>query len=75
MFGLDEGQVLSPARPIDFAMHRNCTLLITRFDRDDMETVLTALSNGEKSDDRIHALWRCDLTAPVRVSCCPPFRS
>ncbi len=65
LFGLAEGQVLSPTRPIDFAMHRNCTLLITRFDRDDMETMLAALSNGEESDDRIHALWRCDLTTPA----------
>lgn len=65
LFGLNDGQILSPTRPIDFSMHRNCTLLIARFDRLELETMLEALSDDGYSGDRIHSLWRCDLSSPA----------
>lgn len=50
---------------IDFTMHRNCTLLITRFERCDIKSMLTALGDRDDVLHWMNAMSRCDLTTPA----------
>lgn len=64
-FGLERGQILSPNRIIDFAMHRNCRLLITRFENEDVKTMLTDLGDSDDAAIWMNAMKQCDLTSPA----------
>ena len=64
-FSLDRGQVLSHSRPLHFTMHRNCTLLITRFENAHVETTLQSLGNEADVAGWMHDLRHCDLTTPA----------
>jgi AraC-like DNA-binding protein len=64
-FSLDRGQVLSHSRPLNFSMHRNCTLLITRFENADVESMLRTLGDEADVTDWMHDLQHCDLTSPA----------
>lgn len=64
-FGLERGQILSPSRMIDFAMHRNCRLLITRFENEDIKSMLTDLGDSDETEAWMKAMKQCDLTSPA----------
>ena len=64
-FSLQSGQILGLARSIDFAIHRNCTLLITRFENADIAETLTDLSDDDNSSRTMMAMKRCDLASPA----------
>ncbi|MBO6538303.1 MAG: AraC family transcriptional regulator [Rhizobiaceae bacterium] len=64
-FSLQSAQVLGLARSIDFAMHRNCTLLITRFENADIADTLAALSDNDDTARTMMAMARCDLASPA----------
>lgn len=64
-FSLSKGQILNPTRPIDFTMHRNCTLLITRFEKNDIETMLRSLADRDDVSDWANAMKCCDLASPA----------
>lgn len=64
-FSLNKGQVLSHSRPLHFTMHRNCTLLITRFENTDVEITLQSLGDRADVADWMNDLQHCDLTSPA----------
>lgn len=62
-FGMEKGQILSPKRMINFAMHRNCRLLISRFENKHIKTMLTALGDCDEAALWMNGLQQCDLTS------------
>lgn len=64
-FSLQKGQVLGLARGIDFAIHRNCTLLITRFENADIADTLADLSGQGDTARTMKMMKRCDLASPA----------